>query len=135
MARKYRMKCPNCGQAQNLMASAPCSKCGTPLSVEQPAALALYRMGNVMGAANGFGIYLNEQPFGAIGNKETLFIPLPYGEYKLHIVCGMNRKCNDPVFRLSPEDPFVCLKVHMEMGFLQSKFMIERVDPSTMPQT
>ena len=134
MARKYRMKCPACGEVQNLKASGPCAKCHAPLYVEQPAAIALYRMGNFMGMANGFGIYLNEQPFGAIGNKETLYIPLPYGDYKMHIVCGMNRKCNDPVIHLGPEDPFVCLKVHMNMGFIQNKFVIERVDPSTMPQ-
>ena len=55
-------------------------------------------------------------------------------EYKLHIVCGMNRKCNDPVIRLSPEDPFVCVKVHINMGFIQNKLVIERADPSTMPR-
>lgn len=133
MARVFRMKCPHCGNVQNLNASGPCKTCGTPLAVEQPAAIALYRMGNFMGAANGFGIYLNEQPFGAIANRESIIIPLPYGDYKLHVVCGMNRKCNDPVFRLSPQDPYVCLKVHMKMGFLQNSFIIERVDPSTMP--
>ena len=130
----YRMKCPVCGNVQNLTASGPCAKCGAPLYTEQPAAIALYRMGNFIGSAVGFGIYLNEQPFGAIGNRESLLIPLPYGDYKLHLVSGMSRKCNDPVFRLSPEDPYICFKVHMQMGFLQNKFILERVDPSTMPQ-
>ena len=134
MARTYRMKCPACGNVQNLNGSGPCAKCGAPLYVEQPAAIAVYRMGNFVGMANGFGLYLNEQPFGAIGNKESLTIPLPYGEYKLHVVCGMNRKCNDPVFRLSPEDPYVCVKVSMKMGFIQNKFIVDRVDPATMPQ-
>jgi len=46
----------------------------------------------------------------------------------------MNRKCNDPVIRLSPEDPFVCVKVHINMGFIQNKLVIERADPSTMPR-
>ena len=81
-----------------------------------------------------YGIYLNEQPCGAIANRETVTIPLPYGQYKMHIVSGMNRKCNDPVFDLTPQDPHVCAKVHMKMGFIQNKFIIERVDPSTMPQ-
>ena len=134
MAKKYRMKCPRCGNVVNLTASGACEKCGAELNVQQPAAIALYRMGNFVGSANGFGLYINEQPFGAIGNKESLTIPLPYGEYKLHVVCGMNRKCNDPVIRLTPEDPFVCLKVHMKMGFIQNSFILERVDPSTMPQ-
>ena len=47
----------------------------------------------------------------------------------------MNRRCSDPALRLTPEDPFICLKVHMKMGFVQNSFIIERVDPSTMPQT
>lgn len=134
MARTFRMKCPSCGNVQNMLASGPCGKCGALLNTEQPAAIAMYRMGNFMGMANGFGIYINEQPYGAIGNKESIVIPLPYGDYKLHVVCGMNRKCNDPVFRLSPEDPYVCVKVHMKPGFIQNSFVIERVDPATMPQ-
>ena len=134
MARIYRMKCPACGNVQNLNGSGPCAKCGAPLDVNQPASITLYRMGNVMGVATGFGIYLNEQPCGAIANRETVTIPLPYGEYKMHIVCGMNRKCNDPVVNLTPQDPHVCAKVHMKMGFIQNKIIIERVDPSTMPQ-
>ena len=134
MAKTYRMKCPRCGNAINLAASGACPQCGAEISVEQPATITLYRMGNFYGAANGFGIYINEQPYGAIGNKETLTIPLPYGEYKIHVVCGMNRKCNDPVIKLSAEDPNVCLKVHMKMGFIQNSFILERVDPSTMPR-
>ncbi len=118
MARKYRVKCPKCGNVQNLIAPAPCAKCGEPLELEQPGLLGIYRMGNFVGVAAGFGIYLDGQPYGQIGNQESLYLPLPYGEYKLHIVCGMNRKCNDPVIRLSPEDPFVCVKVHINMGFI-----------------
>ncbi len=135
MAKIFRMKCPGCGTVQNMTATGPCKKCGALLAVEQPAAIALYRMGNFMGAGSGFGLYLNGEPYGAIGNRESLVIPLPYGQYKLHIVCGLSRKCNDPIIDLTPEDPYVCLKVHMNMGFFQNKFVIERVDPSTMPQT
>ena len=134
MARKYRVKCPKCGNVQNLIAPAPCAKCGEPLELEQPGLLGIYRMGNFVGAAAGFGIYLDGQPYGQIGNQESLYLPLPYGEYKLHIVCGMNRKCNGPVIKLSPEDPFVCVKVHINMGFIQNKLVIERADPSTMPR-
>ena len=72
MARTYRMKCPACGNVQNLNGSGPCAKCGAPLYVEQPAAIAVYRMGNFVGMANGFGLYLNEQPFGAIGSYHSM---------------------------------------------------------------
>ena len=30
--------------------------------------------------------------------------------------------------------PHVCMKVHMKVGFIQNSFILERVDPSTMPQ-
>lgn len=134
MAKRYRVKCPVCGEVINLPGSGLCTKCGTPISVDQPCSIELYRMGNMMGAATGFGLYVNEVPYGAIANRESLILPLPYGSYKLHVVCGMNRKCNDPVVNLTPEDPRVCMKVHMKMGFIQNTFLLERVDPSTMPQ-
>lgn len=131
---KIRVKCPACGEAVNLSCTGPCPKCGALLQVEQPARIRLYRMGNFMGSANGFGIYLNNIPYGHIGNRESLIIPLPYGSYTMHIVCGMNRKCNDPVINLTPQDNDVCYKVHMRMGFIQNSFILERVDPSTMPE-
>ena len=134
MAKTYRVKCPHCGEIINLPGSGPCTKCGTPISVDTPASVTMYRMGNFVGAANGFGIYINNVPFGHIGNRETLVFPLPYGDYLFHAACGMNRKCNDPVIHLSAQDPHVCLKVQMEVGFFQNTFRIDRVDPSTMPK-
>ena len=118
MAKVFRMKCPHCGNVVNVPQTGPCPKCGTLLDTNQPAAIAVYRMGNFMGAATGFGIYINNEPYGAIGNRETLILPLPYGSYQMHVVCGMIRRCNDPIIPLSPNDPFVCLKVHMKMGFV-----------------
>lgn len=134
MAKKYRVKCPKCNEIVNLSGTGACPKCGALIDVQTPASIELYRMGNVMGGAAPFSIYINEVPFGMIGNRESLVFPLPYGEYKMHIACGMNRKCNDPVIRLTAEDPHVCLKVHMKMGFVQNSFIIERADPSEMPQ-
>lgn len=133
MALTYRVKCPTCGKVQNLPRSGPCVDCGETLKVNQQGAIALYRMGNFIGAVSGYGIYLNGQPYGAIGNRETIILPLPYGSYRLHIVCGMNRQCNDPVIRLTPKDPFVCLKVHVRLGFNSNRYIIQRVDPDTMP--
>ncbi len=133
MAAKYRVKCPHCGEIINLAGSGACPKCKTLIDVNQPGSISLYRMGNFVGSANAFSIYINNVPFGHIGNRESLIFPLPFGEYQMHIACGMNRKCNDPVIRLTQEDPHVCLKVHMKMGFIQNSFILERVDPSTMP--
>ena len=134
MAKKYRVKCPKCGEMLNLPESGACKKCGTLIDVHQQGTVALYRMGNFVGGANAFSIYINEVPYGFIGNRECLQFPLPFGEYKLHIACGMNRRCNDPVVRLSAEEPLVCFKVHMKMGFVQNSFILERVDPSEMPE-
>ena len=134
MAKKYRIKCPACGNVANLSGSGPCPSCKSLISVETPAQFSLYRMGSFVGAANGFSIYINNVSYGMIGNKESLTFPLPYGEYMVHIACGMNRKCNDPVLKLTPEDPNICMKVHMKAGFFQNSFILERVDPSTMPE-
>ena len=131
---KYRVKCSKCGEVANLSCSGPCPKCGTNLPVNAPASITLYRMGNVLGGAAPYGIYINDVPYGHIGNREQLVFPLPYGDFKLHVVCGTNRKCNDPVIHLSPDDPHVCLKVHLRMGFIQYTFVLERVDPSEMLQ-
>ena len=131
---KYRVKCPQCGEIINLAGTGPCPKCKTPIDVNMPGTIEMYRMGNFIGSANAFSIYINEVPFGHIGNKEHLLFPLPFGDYKLHIACGMNRKCNDPVVHLSAEEPRACYKVHMKMGFAQNAFILERVDPSEMPK-
>ena len=134
MAQYFRVRCPNCGEVKNVNDPSVCPKCGAPLNLAGQGVIQLYRMGNFMGSANGFGIYINNQPYGQIGNRESFRIPLPFGKYTLHCVCGMNRKCNDPVIELTPQDPFVCLKVHMKVGFISNSFIFERVDPSTMPQ-
>ena len=131
---KYRIKCPNCNEVANLSGSGACPKCGSLISVDTPAQFRLYRMGSPYGAANAFSIYINNTPYGKIGNKESLTFPLPYGDYMIHITCGMNRKCNDPVVRLTPDNPLACMKVHLKPGFFQNSCILESADPSTMPE-
>ncbi len=132
MARTYRIKCSHCGEVTN-SPTPRCAKCGTEIDLNAGGIIQLYRMGNFIGGAAGFGLYINEQPYGAIGNRETLLFPLPYGEYKFHVVCGMSRRCNDPVIRLTPQDRHICLKVHMVPGVFTNSFAVERADPSSMP--
>lgn len=134
MARTYRVKCPKCGEVINLPGTAPCPKCGTPIDVALPGLIQIYRMGNFIGSMAGYGIYLNDMPLGHIGDRETVLIPVPYGTYKLHMTCGMNRRCNDPVFEINPQDPYVCVKAHIKMGAFTNKIVVERVTPDTMPQ-
>ena len=44
---KYRVKCPKCGEIANLSCSGPCPKCGTPITVDMPASISLYRLERV----------------------------------------------------------------------------------------
>ncbi len=134
MAIRYRIKCPSCGTVSNVSGNGPCPRCGSLISVETPASFSLYRMGDFRGSATGLSIYINNEPYGQIGNRECLTFPMPYGEYLIHIACGMNRKCNDPVIKLSPEDPNVYMQIRMKAGFFQNSFILNRADPSTMPQ-
>lgn len=133
MAKKYRIKCPKCGEITNLVGTDSCPKCGTRIDLEHAGMLHLYRMGNFLGSAAGFGLYINGEAYGHIGNKETLSIPLPYGHYTLHVVSGVSRKCNDPEFDLSEQEPTICMKVHLKPGVIRNSFVVERADPSTMP--
>lgn len=134
MVKKYRVKCSACGTVLNIPAGTPCTKCGAQVAFEQPGMIEIYRMGNFVGSAVGYGIYLNDQPYGHIGDRESVFIPVPYGTYKLHMTCGMTRKCNDPVFEVTPEDPHICVKAHIKMGFISNTIIAERAAPDTMPK-
>ena len=133
MAEKYRVKCPVCGTVSNLIGTDLCPRCSTKVDLGSQGMLHVYRMGNFLGFASGFTIYIDHEKYGAIGNKESLLIPLPFGPHLIHVVCGMNRKCNDPVFTLSPEDPYICAKIFMLPGVFQNKTNVERVDPASMP--
>ena len=134
MAIQFRMKCPNCAEVFNTGNDTFCPKCRNPMTVRQPALLQLYRMGNFVGCAGGFGIYINGEPYGHIGNKESLRFPLPYGSYRLHIAVGMSRKCEDLCFTLSPENPVVYAKTYMKPGFWSNSFVVTAARPDEMPQ-
>lgn len=134
MAIAFRMRCPQCGEVLNTQHDTQCPKCRAALSVNQPSMLQLYRMGNFVGAAGGFGIYINGAPYGHIGNKESLRFPLPYGTYTLHIAVGMSRKCNDLTFTLTPEAPVIYAKTYIKPGFWTNSFGIDVVRPEDMPK-
>lgn len=133
MAIKYRLKCPQCGEVINTYHDTQCPKCRNNLYVNQPAMLQLYRKGNFYGMAGSFGIYLNGEPYGYIGNRESLKIPLPYGNYNLHIAIGISRKCNDLLFTLSPNVPVMYAKTYIKPGFWTNSFGIEVASPDEMP--
>ena len=129
---KLRVKC-SCGEVMNAQPGGICSKCKKPLDIPGDAVIRLYRMGSPLGVAGGFGIYLNGEPMGHIGNKETVMLPVQYGTYTLHVAAGMNRKCQDLTCTLTPENRFANAKVWMKPGFWSNSFVIEPAAPEEMP--
>lgn len=126
---KIRFKCPNCNDASNIHADATvCPECKKPIAPSEEGKLYLYRQGSVYGVAGGFGIYINGAPYGHIGNKEFLCLPLPYGTYNIHCAVGMSRKCRDLQVTLSPENPNAYAKVYIRPGFWANSFVVEPID-------
>ena len=131
MNGRFRIKCPQCGQVQDINGPVPC-KCGAQL-VPQQGEIRMYRMGNFWGAAAGFGVYIDEQPFGHIGNRETVAYSLPFGTHRVHVAQGMSRRCSDIMVTLSPETPYAFLKVRIKPGFWTNSFVLEPSSPEEMP--
>ena len=133
MAAKIRIKCPHCGEAQNVHTEAgTCDECKKPYDFSEGGNIYVYRQGSPIGIAGGFGLYLNSQPYGYIGNKELLRIPVKYGTYNLHVAAGMSRKCQDMEVTISPENPVAYTKVHMRSGFWTNSFVVEPLDPKLL---
>ncbi|MBQ9107048.1 MAG: hypothetical protein IJY56_04065 [Clostridia bacterium] len=132
MTGKFRTKCPSCGEVYDLTAVSPCKKCGTALA-PLGGMIKLYRMGSPIGIAAGFGIYINGQPFGHIGNKQTVYLSLPFGAHNVHITCGMTRRCNDIIVNLTPETPIGYLKTSIRPGFWTNSIDITPAMPQDVP--
>ncbi len=130
--KPLRVKCA-CGEVSNAFPGNLCPKCRRELEIPTEGMIYLYRMGSPLGIAGGFGIYLNTEPYGYIGNRELLRIPVKFGTYSMHIAVGMNRKCTDLVFNITPENPYGYAKVHMRPGFISNHFIIEPSTPEEMP--
>lgn len=133
MAAKIRIKCPHCGEAANVASlDQLCPDCHKPLGIQEEGCLYVYRQGSPYGVAGGFGLYLNGEPYGHIGNKELLRIPLKYGSYTVHCAVGMSRKCQDLTVNLSPEHPVGYVKVYIKPGFWTNSFVVEPIDPNLL---
>ena len=133
MSKYFRVKCSSCGEVCNALENAPCPKCGKPIEIPTEGMIQIYRMGHPVGVATGYGIYMNSVPMGYIANKESIRIPVKYGQYKLHMTCGMTRRCNDVLVTVSPEWPKVYLKARIKPGFWRNTILIEQANPEDMP--
>lgn len=133
MANKFRIKCPSCGKVIDIESNTTCS-CGSPLVLPEDGMIEMYRVGNVFGAAVGFGIYLNDIPMGHLGNTELVRVPVPYGHYKVHMTQGMSRKCVDQEFDVTPQNRIVYLKAHVNLGIFTNTVVIEQSTADQMPK-
>ncbi len=129
----YRVVCPSCKKPLNIPDDCTCPMCRNPITIPRGGMIQIYRMGNFVGGAAGAGIYINGQPYGHVANRGTVLIPLPFGDYMVHMVLNMNRKCNDPVIKLTPEKPVAYLKAHVRVGAFVNSMIIEPADPASMP--
>ena len=133
MSAKIRVKCPHCGEAANVYSVNDfCPKCGKPMGAAEEGSIYVYRQGSAYGIAGGFGLYINEAPYGYIGNKELLRLPVKYGTYNIHCAVGMSRKCRDLQVTVTPETPAVYTKVYIKPGFWTNSFVVEYVDPNLL---
>ena len=133
MARVFRVKC-TCGNVANAQPGHICPKCHKEYPFAPDGMITLYRKGSPLGIAGGFGIYIDEQPYGYIGNKETVHMPLPYGKHRIHLASGMNRRCTDMIIDLNPQNRRAFIKVWMKPGFWQNTFVLEACSPEEMPE-
>lgn len=132
MAKALRVKC-SCGSVENAMPGNLCPNCRRPLEFAPDGLISIYRMGSPLGIAGGFGIYINGEPMGYIGNRETVRIPVKYGTYSIHIAVGMNRRCTDLVVNITPQSRYAYAKVWMKPGFWTNSFVLEPAKAEEMP--
>ncbi len=130
--KSYRIRCPRCGKVTDVKGDVACG-CGTLLTPKADGMIRIYRMGSPVGVAAGFGIYLNNTPVGHIGNKQTVNIPVPFGTYNLHMASGMNRRCQDLVINISPENPIAGVKASIKMGVWSNTFVLTPAEPESIP--
>lgn len=124
-----RYRCPQGHVFDGRATDTVCKTCGAPL--QKAGVIHLYRMGNMMGVAVGMGIYIDDVSMGHIANKQSVRISVPYGAHKIHVVHTATRKCNDPVFTVTPENPTVYCKAY----FTNAGWAIgvEQTDPNSLP--
>lgn len=124
-----RYCCPNGHAFDGNESVTQCPKCGAP--VAKGGYIQMYRCGNYMGMAVGMGVYIDGVPYGHIGNKQSIRICVPFGSHMVHVTHTSTRSCNDPVFTVTPEAPYVWCKARfVKAGF---KIEVEPSDPNDMP--
>ncbi len=131
---KQRLKCDHCGHVFDAPINpAVCPKCGKDVAASTDAYVQIYRMGTPCCMLVGFGTYINGEPYGYIGNKESVRIPLPYGTYNFHFTCGMTRRCQDVQITLTPENDKAYVKTRIKPGFWTNSITTQLSTKEEMP--
>lgn len=126
---RVRYRCPSGHVFDGTQEQTSCPTCGAELP--KGGYIQIYRMGNFMGAAVGMGLYIDDTPYGHVGNKQSVCVSLPFGPHKIHMTHTTTRYCNDPIYELSPQMPVVYCKAYFtNAGF---KINIETATPDSMP--
>lgn len=129
--KSIRIRCAACKNVADVQNDAGCPKCGAPSA--PGGYIKMYRMGSPLGVAVGFGIYIDNEPTGYIGNKQTCWIRVPFGTHRLHVAQGANRRCNDAMITITPDHPLEAVKVAIKAGFWSNSFNIQATNPSEIP--
>lgn len=130
MSNTIRLKCTKCGHIADYQSDLKCLNCGAELTNNSEGSVYIYRDPAFVGFAAGYGVYINNQPYGHIGNGETAIIPLPFGKYTVHLTCGMTRNCEDATIELTKEKPEAFVNAKIKTGFWSNKIITSVVEKS-----
>lgn len=129
-AVKVRYRCDGGHVFDGSDSQTACPTCGAPL--KKGGFIQIYRMGNMMGCAVGMGIYIDSQPFGHLGNKESVRVSVPFGQHQVHLTHTATRASNMPVVTVTPEAPYAfCKASFAKAGF---EINIAQASPDDMPE-
>lgn len=94
--------------------------------------LTIFRKGHYMGCDKKFKVYLNNQLYGEIDNKELVKFYLPYGAYTLHFECGLTKKCKDITIEITLQEPKVYVLTSVKASFWKNHIVIEKRSESNV---
>ncbi|MBR6094999.1 MAG: hypothetical protein IKP92_08275 [Lachnospiraceae bacterium] len=127
----YRYRC-SCGNVfDNAETSAVCPKCQKENSTDGCGIVQLYRLGNYVGCAVKMGLFVDEQPYGAIANKGNIKLVIPYGEHQLEATLRRTKTLKKPVVNLTPEQPEAYYKIAMDI--FGTEIALKEAEKDSMP--
>lgn len=129
--KSIRYRCEACKNVADVQVDTGCPKCGAPAL--PGGYIKMYRMGSMYGVAMPFGIYIDNEPCGYIGNKQTCWIRVPFGTHRVHIAAAANRRCEDVMVTIAPDHPLEAVKVYMKPGFWTNSFKVIGANPAEVP--